>query len=99
MSSALVPFIEQRFLKRSSHPLILYHSTDTNYHIGNNSFRHLVESFQDQYWAATNRKAKSQIIATIIHKWRTQDPPGRFLTKTDPKKGDESLWHDVGDQV
>ncbi|CAB9497068.1 expressed unknown protein [Seminavis robusta] len=72
---------------------------DTNYHIGNNSFRHLVESFSDQYWAAKNRKEKSSIIGLIINGWRTQDPPGRFLAKTDPAKGDDSLWHDVGDQV
>lgn len=72
---------------------------DTNYHIGNNSFRHLVETYREKYWAASNRKEKSQIIAAIIGGWRTQDPPGRFLAKTDPDKGDESTWHDVGDQV
>ena len=72
---------------------------DTNYHIGNNSFRHLVESYHDRYWAATNRKDKSQMIAAIIHTWRSQNPGGRFLIKTDPTMGDQSLWHDVGDQV
>lgn len=72
---------------------------DTNYHIGNNSFRHLVESYRERYWASSNRKEKSQIIAAILKSWRTQDPPGRFLAKTDPAKGDDSLWHDVGDQV
>ena len=80
-------------------PCNLFHFIDTNYHIGNNSFRHLVESYQDRYWAATNRKDKSQMIAAIIHTWRSQKPAGRFLAKTDPTKGDDSLWHDVGDQV
>ena len=32
--------------------------------------------------------------------WRTSDkPPGRFLTRTNPELGDETLWHDVGHDV
>lgn len=30
--------------------------------------------------------------------WRSLDPPGRYLTKTDASQGDDSLWHDVGDK-
>jgi hypothetical protein len=34
----------------------------------------------------------------VVHLWRSLDPPGRFLTKTDAAQGDDSLWHDVGDK-
>ena len=30
--------------------------------------------------------------------WRQMTPPGRFLTLTDPKLGDASPWHDIGDK-
>ena len=34
----------------------------------------------------------------VVHIWRALEPPGRYLTKTDPSQGDDSLWHDVGDK-
>jgi len=34
-----------------------------------------------------------------VELWRDKTPPGRFLTKTEPDKGDDSLWHDVGKQA
>ena len=71
----------------------------TDYHIGNSKFRHLVEEYKEEYWDTSKRKPKSKIIDAILQKWRSMSPPGRFLTRTDPSKGDESLWHDVGDSV
>lgn len=35
----------------------------------------------------------------IIDAWRAQDPPGRFLTRTDPASRERSLWRDVGDEA
>lgn len=34
----------------------------------------------------------------MVQIWRSLVPPGRFLTRTDPDMGDDSLWHDIGDK-
>ena len=55
--------------------------------------------FRDQYRAAS-RKDKPTVAWELVECWRSKNkPPGRFLTRTDPKLGDASLWHDVGDDV
>lgn len=71
---------------------------DTNYHYGNSRFRHLVSHYKDQYQAAS-REERTSIVIDIIDKWRSQKPPGRFVTRTDPADREGSTWHDVGDEV
>lgn len=38
-----------------------------------------------------------KIAYELVTIWRKQDPPGRFLIRTDPSQGDASLWHDIGE--
>lgn len=67
---------------------------DTNYHIGNHRFRVLADEHREEY-RASSRKEKALVVQEVVRVWRARG--GRFLTKTDPEKGDDSLWHDVGD--
>lgn len=69
---------------------------DTNYHIGNHRFRVLADDHRKEYRSAS-RKEKALVVQEVVRIWRGRG--GRFLTKTDPEKGDESLWNDVGDMV
>lgn len=72
---------------------------DTNYHLGNARFRHLVAKYRDRYLAAAAKEQRQEIVREIIHRWRSQDPPGRFVTRDDPSDRKKSKWHDVGDKV
>jgi hypothetical protein len=69
----------------------------TNNHIGNIRFRQLVNEHKFRYLAAS-KIDKPRVAMEVVHLWRSLDPPGRYLTKTDPSQGDDSLWHDVGDK-
>lgn len=71
---------------------------DTNYHIGNHRFRMMADKFTKSYREAS-RKEKAVIVQELVDSWRAEDPPGRFLTRTDPSKGDQSLWHDAGEEM
>lgn len=76
-----------------------YDFRDTNYHIGNHRFRVAAGLFRARYRAAS-RKNKPIVVEELVTSWRTSDkPPGRFLTRTNPELGDETLWHDVGHDV
>mmetsp|Transcript_37111 Transcript_37111/g.42343 ORF Transcript_37111/g.42343 Transcript_37111/m.42343 type:complete len:376 (-) Transcript_37111:199-1326(-) len=69
----------------------------TNHHIGNIRFRQLVNEQKLRYLAAS-KVDKPKVSTEVVQIWRALNPPGRFLTKTDASKGDDSLWHDVGDK-
>lgn len=69
---------------------------DTNYHIGNHRFRVLADEHRQEY-RSSSRKEKALVVQEVVRCWRARG--GRFLAKTNPEKGDESLWHDVGDDV
>jgi hypothetical protein len=57
-----------------------------------------VDQYKDQYQSAS--KAERQIVVRqVVQEWRSQDPPGRFISRTEPSKGTRSFWHDVGDEV
>ena len=71
---------------------------NTNYHIGNHRFRVLADEYRRIY-RSSNRKEKAAVVKEVVDLWRSRDPPGRFLTKTNPELGDDSLWHDVGDEL
>lgn len=62
---------------------------------GNTNFRRLVEKFKPRYKKATKQE-KPEIAQEVVKAWRAQEPPGRFLAKTDKGRPD-SQWCDVGD--
>lgn len=39
------------------------------------------------------------MIRDIVRAWRRQNPPGRFIARTDPSNKEGSLWEDVGDEM
>lgn len=71
---------------------------DTNYHIGNSRFRYFVNQYKQRYQAAS-REERQAVVQEIIDAWRSQDPPGRFLTRSNPSGSDRCLWHDVGNEM
>lgn len=64
---------------------------------GNIKFRALVEQHRDRYHSAS-RVEKGKVVAEVVQIWRQMTPPGRFLILSDPKLGDASPWHDIGDK-
>ena len=86
-------------------PLLSYSSTDvlwgrgghTTCHPGNVQYRNLTVHYRDSFRAA-GKAAKLEIAKEIVSKWRSQTPMGRFLVMSEPTKGKDSLWHDVGDE-
>ena len=58
-------------------------------------FRLLIDQHKWRYMKAT-KTDKEELADELVTLWRNQNPPGRFVTKTDPSKGDDSLWHDIG---
>ena len=56
-------------------------------------FNSLVQSRKDLY-QASKRGIKPAIAMGIIHEWRSQDPPGRFLRSD----GDSYKYYDIGDE-
>ena len=38
-------------------------------------------------------------MAQVVEMWRKMTPPGRFLTLSQPKLGDDSPWQDIGDKA
>lgn len=80
-----------------SHDVMLGRGGESTYHTGNITFRKLVEDHKDKYYGAP-RSSKSSVVAEVVRKWRSMDPPGRFLTRTHPGSGEDSSWHDVGDR-
>ena len=79
----------------------------TNAHPGNIKFRKLVAAHKLRYLAAS-KSDKPSVAREVVKEWRTMNPPGRFLAKTDPKSLPPSpddgstnkpvVWHDVGDK-
>jgi hypothetical protein len=69
-----------------------------NYHVGNHRFRLQADEYSERYHTAA-RKEKAAIVKELVDTWRGRDPPGRFLIRTDPAKGESSLWHDVGEDM
>jgi hypothetical protein len=61
----------------------------------NNRFRVLADEHRQRY-RSSSRKEKAVIVQEVVDLWRSEDPPGRFLARTHPDRGDASLWHDVG---
>jgi len=43
------------------------------------------------------RQEKSVVVQELIDSWRAEG--GRFLARSDPSQGEDSVWHDVGDEM
>jgi hypothetical protein len=71
---------------------------DTNYHIGNSRFRHFCRSYKKKYKTAS-KEGRQAVVQEIVDDWRSQNPPGRFLARTNPTDKEISMWHDVGDEA
>ena len=80
-----------------SNDVMLGRGGATNQHLGNIRFRQLVAEHKVEYIVA-QKGEKPKIAMKVVQTWRALDPPGRFLTKSDPSLGDNSYWHDVGDK-
>jgi hypothetical protein len=65
----------------------------TNHHPGNKLYRKIVEDRKEKY-LTSKRLDKPLVAIDIINKWRTLDPPGRFLKLNNATK----LWDHVGDR-
>jgi hypothetical protein len=62
---------------------------------GNLNFRRFAETYKERYKQAP-KVYKPVVAAEVVAAWRNQNPPGRFLARTDSSTSD-SLWYDVGD--
>ncbi|CAB9522872.1 Nitrilase family, member 2 [Seminavis robusta] len=60
---------------------------------GNQRLRQIVESYVEQYSAATSRQDKSDILSAIVNEVRSASPDGGFI-KQDPVT---ERWFEVGD--
>jgi len=56
-----------------------------------------VEKYKRRY-AEASKFDKPKVADEVVSQWRARNPPGRFLTRTDPEEGNMSKWHDVGDK-
>jgi hypothetical protein len=72
----------------------------TNYHVGTGRFRCLAEQHKDEYISAESTEDRKAVARKVVAQWRAQNPPGRFLTKSDPSSnGGKGFWRDVGDNM
>jgi hypothetical protein len=46
-----------------------------------------------------SKVGRQTVVQEIIDDWRAQDPPGRFVARTNPEDKEMSAWHDVGDEA
>jgi len=79
------------------HDVMLGRGGEANHHPGNTKFRALVSVLKPRYKNACNQE-KANIARQLVTLWRTMNPPGRFLTRTQPGVL-SSCWYDVGDGV
>jgi hypothetical protein len=63
--------------------------------LGNIRFRSFIDEMKPEYLAAS-RTEKPKVAAVAVAKWRRLNPPGRFLTRTNPTEVD-AVYHDIGD--
>ena len=67
------------------HDTLLGRGGKINFHPGNVKFRSLVASYKSSYNDAPRWK-NAGIAREVVMKWRSLDPPGRFLARMDAKK-------------
>ncbi|CAB9504526.1 expressed unknown protein [Seminavis robusta] len=72
--------------------------TGSNMHSGNIRFRALIQKYKSVY-RDTPKKMKPSVSTKVVALWRAQDPPGRFLTRSDRFHGSRRTFYDVGDAM
>jgi hypothetical protein len=72
--------------------------TGSNMHSGNIKFRALIQKYKPVY-RDTPKKLKPSVSSKVVAIWRAQDPPGRFLTRSDRFNGSRRTFYDVGDAM
>lgn len=72
--------------------------TGSNMHSGNIRFRALIQKYKPVY-RDTPKKMKPSVSTKVVAIWRSQDPPGRFLTRSDRFHGSRRTFYDVGDAM
>ena len=65
-------------------------------HTGNIRFRALIQKYKPIY-RDTPKKLKPSVSTKVVAIWRAQEPPGRFLTRSDHYHGPRRTFYDVGD--
>ena len=61
-------------------------------------FRQLSEDYADLYQSSRSEEEKLIVVTEVVRIWRSQEPVGRFLVRTEPKRGEKSPYHDIGDE-
>lgn len=72
--------------------------TGSNMHSGNIRFRALIQKYKPVY-RDTPKKMKPSVSTKVVAIWRSQNPPGRFLTRSDRFHGSKRTFYDVGDAM
>jgi hypothetical protein len=67
-------------------------------HSGNIRFRALIQQYKPVY-RDTAKKMKPSVSTKVVAIWRSQNPPGRFLTRSDRFHGSKRTFYDVGDAM
>lgn len=83
-----------------NHDCLLVQGRSAIHHPGNVRCRRLIDSYRSCF-AKGNTEERVRIALEIVTKWRSLDPPGRFLKKEKNTENElsDQLWYDVGDKL
>ena len=73
--------------------VLLVRGGASNHNPGNKRFREMVNDSRSVYESA-KKQEKTIIVKEVVKKWRSLDPPGKFVKQDEFTK----LWVDVGDE-
>lgn len=79
------------------HDVLMGRGSGTSSHIGNVKYRDLVLAYKPRYVAA-DRVNKPSVAGEVVALWRSMEPPGRFLDRSDSADDSSNMWFDVGDR-
>ena len=63
----------------------------------NERFRRLLDDYAEIYRSSRSGAEKSIVVTEVVLLWRSQEPAGRFLIRTEPDMAETSPYHDIGD--
>ncbi|CAB9502801.1 expressed unknown protein [Seminavis robusta] len=97
--AALEQYINQETTKPGTHDVLFGRGGETNNHSGNIKFRQTVVEYRKDYKMAC-KMDKPLISRKLVAYWRSLQPPGRFLAKTNRLDAwGHFVWKDVGDKA
>jgi len=79
-----------------AHDVICGRGTKANNNKGNILFRDLVKQYKIKYVDAS-KIDKPKVAREVVKIWRSQLPPGRFLSKKEKEDKSKETWFDIGD--